>query len=461
MWIYTLLPQILNMSITASIVIILVLAARFLLKKAPKVFSYALWAVVLFRLICPVSFSSPISLIGFIYPSARTVDNGAYSSLTYIPTDMVPQVDLPVPGINGALHGILHEGGEGTSGASLEFPMAFATMLWLFGIGVMMIYGAVSLIRLRRKLTGAVRLRENIYLADHIVTPFVIGILRPKIYLPSTLRGEEQSYVILHEQTHIRRQDHLVKMFAFLVLVVHWFNPLVWVAFVFIVKDMEMSCDERVIKLMGDDIRGEYSTSLLSLSAGKRLINGGMPAFSEENIKGRIRNVMNYKTPAAWVVILSILFVVALSVGLALNKYLVTLNVENIADAILTTEIEGWYPLAKGTPYHLNEEELNSIIELVNKSSKKPILDKYKPTYGDLYKTYCTIQFVMAGANGVSEGTYRLQLYNHKDWTSFAVKASISLRSLIPTEIKCGSSRMIHVTNLRAARTIFKSIEFL
>jgi hypothetical protein len=136
--------------------------------------------------------------------------------------------------------------------------------------------------------------------------PFVIGILRPRIYLPSTQREEEQSYVILHEQTHIRRLDHLVKMFAFLALAVHWFNPLVWVAFVYAVKDMEMSCDECVIKLMGSDIRGEYSTSLLSLAAEKRLINGSPLAFGEENIKGRISNVMNFKKPAAWVAAISV-----------------------------------------------------------------------------------------------------------------------------------------------------------
>jgi len=421
MWVYTLLPQILNMSVTASIVIILVLAARLLLKRVPKVFSYALWAVVLFRLVCPVSLSSPISLIGFIYPSTRTVDHGSYSSITYIPTDIVhtefPQVDLPVPGINRVIISSLPRGEEQLAADPLEFPMAAATMLWLFGIGGMMIYSAVSLINLRRRLVGAVRLRGNIYLADHIVTPFVIGILRPRIYLPSTLQEEEQSYVILHEQTHIRRLEHLVKMLAFLALTVHWFNPLVWVAFVFTVKDMEMSCDECVIKLMGSDIRGEYSTSLLSLAAGKRMINVSPLAFGEGNIKGRIKNVMNFKKPAAWVVIISVLFVVAFSVGFAVNKYSVTLNAANIAEAILTTEADGGYPLIKDTPYHLNDEEINFITELVNNSSKKPILDKYKPTYGDLYKTYCTIRIVMAGTNSASEGTYRLQLYNHKDWS--------------------------------------------
>ncbi|NLM45802.1 MAG: hypothetical protein GX200_03255 [Firmicutes bacterium] len=421
MWMYTLLPQILNMSVTASIVIILVLAARLLLKRVPKVFSYALWAVVLFRLVCPVSFSSPVSLIGFIYPSAGTVDHGAYSSITYIPTNIIqtefPQVDLPVPDINGAIKSSLPNGGEQLAVGPLAFPVAAATMLWLSGIGGMMIYSAVSLIRLRRILVGAVRLRDNIYLADHIATPFVIGILRPKIYLPSTLREEEQSYVILHEQTHIRRLDHLVKMLAFLALAVHWFNPLVWVAFAFTVKDMEMSCDECVIKLMGSDIRGDYSTSLLSLAAGKRLINGSPLAFGEGNIKGRIKNVMNFKKPAAWVTAISVLFVVALSFGLAVNKCSVTLNAANVAEAILTTEIDGWYPLRKGTPYYLNDEEINFIIQLVNKSSKKPILAEYRPTYGNLYKTYCTIRIVMAGTNSAPEGTYRLQFYNHKDWS--------------------------------------------
>jgi len=323
MWMYTLLPQILNMSLTASIVIILVLAARLLLKKAPKIFSYALWAVVLFRLLCPVSFSSRFSLIGRIQPQAITAKGGAFSSVSYIPADIVhaesPRVDLPVPGISEVLNDSLPHGPEQLAADPLEFPAAAATVLWLIGIGAMLLYSAVSLIRLRGRLTGAVRLRDNIYLADHIATPFVIGVWRPKIYLPSTLTKEEQGYVILHEQTHIRRLDHLVKMLAFLALAVHWFNPLVWLAFVIAVKDMEMSCDERVLKLMGDDIRSAYGASLLSQATGRRLINGSPLAFGEGNIKERIKNVMNFKKPAAWVVAVSVLLVAALSIGFALN----------------------------------------------------------------------------------------------------------------------------------------------
>lgn len=319
MWVYTLLPKILNMSLTAGIVTIFVLLARILLKKAPKIFSYALWAVVLFRLVCPVSFSSEFSLLGIFNAPAAT--NG---SVTYIPADIVhteyPQVNLPLPMISEAINGSLPQGEEQLAADPLEGLMAIATLLWLFGIAAMLIYSAVSLLQLRRRLIGAVCLRENIYLADHIAAPFVIGVIRPKIFLPSVLAEQEQRYIILHEQTHIRRFDHIFKMIAFLALAVHWFNPLVWVAFVLCVKDMEMSCDERVLKEMGGEIKGAYSTSLLSLATGRRLINGSPLAFGEGNIKERIKNVMNFKKPAAWVIAISVVLVAGLSVGFAANK---------------------------------------------------------------------------------------------------------------------------------------------
>lgn len=142
--------------------------------------------------------------------------------------------------------------------------------------------------------------------------PFVIGVIHPKIYLPSTIMEQEQSYIIQHEQTHIRRYDHIFKILAFLTLAVHWFNPLVWVAFLCCVKDMEMSCDEQVLKELGGEIKGAYSTSLLSLSTGRRIINGSPLAFGEGNIKGRIKNILNFKKPAAWVIAVSVMLVVAL-----------------------------------------------------------------------------------------------------------------------------------------------------
>jgi beta-lactamase regulating signal transducer with metallopeptidase domain len=318
MWVYTLLPKILNMSLTAGVVIVLVLLARILLRKAPKIFSYALWSVVLFRLVCPVAFSSEFSLLGVFH--APVVTNG---SITYIPADIVhteyPQVDLPISGISKVINDNLPYGGEQTAADPLEWQMAAATMLWLGGIATMLIYSAASLLLLRRRLIGAVCLRENIYLSDHTATPFVIGVIRPKIYLPSSLTEQEQSYIILHEQTHIRRLDHISKMIAFLALAVHWFNPLVWAALSSCVKDMEMSCDERVLKEMGGGIKGAYSTSLLSLAAGRRLINGSPLAFGEGNIKGRIKNVMSFKKPGLWVLIVTTAVVVAAAMCLLTN----------------------------------------------------------------------------------------------------------------------------------------------
>lgn len=421
MWMYTLLPQILNMSLTASIVIVLVLAARFLFKKAPKVFSYALWAVVLFRLVCPVSFSSQLSLMGLFNMPSSTSDDSAYSSMNFIPADIVhtefPQVNLPLPGISEAINSNLPQGREQLVADPLEAPMAFGTLLWLMGSIAMLIYSVISFVNLRRKLVGAVRLRDNIYLADHIVTPFVLGVFRPKIYLPSTLREEEQSYVILHEQTHIRRLDHIVKILAFLALAVHWFNPLVWVAFVLAVKDMEMSCDERVLKLMGGEIKGAYGASLLSLATGRHLINGSPLAFGEGNIKGRIKNVMNFKKPAAWVIVVSVLLVAVLSFVFATNKYSVAINASNISEAFLTSDEYWWSSLVKGQPYNLNDKDIDFIIKLVNSSSKKHILDEFKPTYGELYETYFTIHITTTGADGEPGGIYKLQFYHHDDYS--------------------------------------------
>jgi len=324
MWCYTLLPKILNMSLTAGIAIVLVLLARLMLRKAPKIFSYALWAVVLFRLVCPLSFSSEFSLLGlFNTPTATVSDSGTYSSITYIPSDIVhmeyPRVDLPLPGVSKAINENLPQGREQIAADPLEFPMSSATTLWLFGIAAMLIYSVISILRLRSKLVGAVKWRDNIYLADHIASPFVMGALRPKIYLPSTLSERERDYIVLHEQTHIRRFDHIVKIIAFFTLTVHWFNPLVWAAFFLCVKDMEMSCDEAVMRKMNGDIRVDYSTSLLSLAAGRKIVAGTPLAFGEGDTKSRIKNVMNYKKPAFWIVAVAMVVCIVLAVCLITN----------------------------------------------------------------------------------------------------------------------------------------------
>ena len=303
--------QVLNMSLTAGYAVLLVLAARLFLKKAPKIFSYALWSVVLFRLLCPFSFESLFSLL---FINANPIPgNIMYAE--------VPQINTGINLVDNAANPIL-SAQTTLPGASVN-PMqiwAFTgSMIWLAGIAVLLIYSLVSLLRLRANLVGAVRWRDNIYLADHIASPFVMGVICPKIYLPSKLSEREQDYIILHEQMHIRRFDHIIKIVAFLVLTVHWFNPLVWLAFILCVKDMEMSCDESVIKHMDTDIRKEYSASLLSLAAGRKIVAGIPLAFGEGDTKSRIKNVLNYKKPAFWIIVAALVVVLAVCVGLATN----------------------------------------------------------------------------------------------------------------------------------------------
>ncbi len=291
---YTFFPKLLNMSITASVAILLVLLSRLLLRKAPKVVSYALWGIVLFRLLCPVALRSDLSLFGLMDTPVTTTGTMS-SSIEYIPPDIVhtkyPSVTLPTPGIAEVINDNLPQGGEQLAADPLEAPMAIAVYVWAAGILAMAIYAVISYIQLRRKLITASPLRNNIYLTDEITSPFVMELIRPKIYLPSSLEEREQSYILMHEQHHIRRFDHIIKALAFIALCIHWFNPLVWTAFVLAGRDMEMSCDEAVVRKLGTDILADYTASLLSLATGKHVIADMPLAFGEGDPKGRIRNL--------------------------------------------------------------------------------------------------------------------------------------------------------------------------
>ena len=309
---HRLFPIVCNMSLTASVVILAVLAVRLLLRRAPKVFSYALWAVVLFRLLCPVSVTSAVSLLGALGAPAQ--ERSAVTSVVeYVPADIVrnmapavtplPQEPFPAePGENiiSAAPSVTQP--DAAPASPLSGPVAVLTLTWLMGIALLLLYSVISLLRLRRRLVGAVRLEDNIYLADYIPSPFVMGLFRPKIYLPSTLTETERGYILRHEQYHLRRRDHVVKLLSFLALCVHWFNPLVWAAFILAGKDMEMSCDEAVVRELGEDIRADYSASLLSLATGRRIVAGMPLAFGEGDTGGRIRNLLNWKRPQPWII---------------------------------------------------------------------------------------------------------------------------------------------------------------
>ncbi len=322
MFFYTFLPKLLNMSLTAGIAILFVLLLRLPLKRAPKVISYALWTVVLFRLLCPVAAGSGFSLFSlFDVPTVQSDVIG--SSMEYVPADIVhaeyPEVKLPIPGVSEAINEALPQGEEQLRADPLEGPVFIATYVWMVGVLGMAAYSAAGYIRLKRSLMASMLLRDNIYLADGISSPFVMGLVRPRIYLPSSLAERERDYIILHEQRHIRRLDHIIKALAFAALCIHWFNPLVWLAFALAGKDMEMSCDEAVIKKLGESVKADYSASLLSLATGRRIIAGVPLAFGEGDTKGRIKNLASRKKPAFWVVPFSVAACIALVVGLATN----------------------------------------------------------------------------------------------------------------------------------------------
>ena len=319
---YELLPVILNMTLTASVVIVFVLLARLALRRAPRVCSYALWLVVLFRLLCPVSLTADVSLMGLLDTPVTEV-TAHTSAAAYVPRDVVhdptPTVDLPVPGIGEAVADALPQGEEQAVADPLEAPMAIATIIWMTGAAAMVIWGAVSLVRLRRRLVGAVPLEKGVYLADHIDTPFVLGLFRPKIYLPSTLPEGERGYILLHERHHIRRLDHAVKLLAFLALCIHWFNPLVWLTFVLLGRDMEMSCDEAVMRKLGETVRADYSASLLRLATGRKIIAGAPLAFGEGDTRDRVVNVLKWKRPRLWAVLAGAAVCAAVIAACAVN----------------------------------------------------------------------------------------------------------------------------------------------
>ena len=297
------------MSITASFVILFILIMRLFLKKVPKIFSYALWSVVLFRLICPISFESVFSLI-------PTKTEAIPQNIMYART---PQINTGISILDQTVNSSLPAPIGVTSINPMQVVLFLARILWVLGFLVLVSYSILSLISLKQKLKDAVFIEDNIYSSNRLDTPFVMGIIRPRIYLPANLTAQERRYILLHEQTHIKRCDHLIKILSFLALCIHWFNPLVWLAFFVSGKDMEMSCDESVIKTLGSEVKKEYSTSLLSLSTGKRILGGTPLAFGEGDTKGRIKNILNYKKTPFWVLMVCILAVILTSISLIAN----------------------------------------------------------------------------------------------------------------------------------------------
>lgn len=246
--------DIVNMSITGSFAILIIILARLLLKKTPKVFSYALWFVAFFRLLVPVSFESVLSILPFNTTPLST-------DMLYIET---PYVETGIKAIDSVINPVVATEVFGSNANVYQIFTFWGKIIWFIGVFAFCLYSIRSYSKLKKKLQSAVLLRDNIYISQVISTPFALGLRNPKIYLPSNLT-DAQEYVIAHEQTHLARRDNLAKILGYVVLILHWFNPLVWLAFKLFVTDMEMSCDESVIRNSKEDIRKEYSQSLLEL----------------------------------------------------------------------------------------------------------------------------------------------------------------------------------------------------
>lgn len=284
--------KVVNMSISAGWLVLAVWLVRFVMKKAPRWVSVLLWGMVAVRLVCPFSLESVLSLI----PSAETISPD-------IMMDPSPTIHSGVLILNNSVNPIISEVFTPDPGASanpLQIWIPVASVIWIVGTVLMLIYAAVSCFRLHRRISTAVRLQDNIYQSEYAEFPFVMGIFRPVIYLPFTLGGKELTYVIAHEQAHIRRRDYWWKPVGFLLLSVYWFNPLMWAAYVFLCRDIELACDEKVIKELGREQRADYSQALLSCSVKRSMITACPLAFGEVGVKMRVRRVLSYKKPALW-----------------------------------------------------------------------------------------------------------------------------------------------------------------
>lgn len=289
--------KLLNMSITASFMIIAAVLLRVLLKKTPKWISCVLWAFVAVRLILPFSFESVFSLI----PGTETVSpNIIYSEK--------PTINSGIPALNSTVNPVISEALAPESGgaAPLFNITRIASAFWLAGLVIMLCYALISYIILYRRVRPSLKLRENIYLCDGIASPFILGIIKPRIYLPSGISDGQASFVIAHEKAHLKRYDHLWKPLAFLLLSVYWFNPLCWAAYILFCKDIELACDERAVKNYDLDGRKMYSEALLSCSVNRRALTVSPLAFGEVSVKERVKTVLNYKKPAFWAVIAAV-----------------------------------------------------------------------------------------------------------------------------------------------------------
>lgn len=307
---------ILNMSISAGILILAVLLLRLFFRRAPKWVSVLLWGLVAVRLILPFVPESSLSLMPkaeWVTPDTfYTEENTFFDS---VPADRI-KIDTEIVEDVVYYYKVVEPPIEIHRGVSPVFVM---NCIWLAGVAAMLVYMLVSYIRVMRCVRGARHFRGNIYTSESVSSPFVLGLIRPRIYLPENMDAVSMSYVIAHEEAHLRRLDHLWKPFGFLLLAVHWFNPLIWIGYILLCRDIEMACDERVVRGMNEEERADYSEALLACSVSRKMISACPLAFGEIGAKARIKTVLNYKKPAFWIVVLAVIASVTAAVCFLTN----------------------------------------------------------------------------------------------------------------------------------------------
>ena len=289
-----------ELSFTACYVILFVLLIRFFIRKAPKIYSYALWGVVYFKLISCFKFKIPnISLI----PQAE-IDT------VYI--NLMPERTFFYSGEAGVVSIVQS---DLMASVPVVTPMYLPAFIWFTVLVVITVVSLFFYLKFKNSVKNGncANLKDNVYICDNIKTPFVVGIFKPQIYLPNGLTEQQQKYVITHENVHIKRGDHIIKMFAFMITVIHWFNPLVWLSFFLLEKDMEMSCDEKVLQIMGNEHKKDYSYCILSLAADKKFVPKAYLSFGDSDTKKRIKNVLDYKKPKFWVALVSVIVVICVA----------------------------------------------------------------------------------------------------------------------------------------------------
>ena len=384
--------KIINMSISASYIVLAVLLLRLLLKKAPKWITVVLWGIVAVRLVCPFSIESVLSLI----PSAETVSPD-------IMMDRTPEINTGIPIINQVINPVISGSftpDPGTSANPLQLWIPTFAVIWIVGMIALLIYTVISYVKVKRKIGTAVLLRENIYQSENVVSPFVLGIIKPKIYLPFNMNEKDMEHVVAHEMAHIRRKDHLWKPLGFLLLTLHWFNPLMWLGYVLLGRDIELACDEKVIKELDHDARADYSQALLTCSVNRRMIAACPLAFGEVGVKDRVKSVLNYKKPAFWIIIAAVVACVVVAVCFLTNPPAKEVNLE------FPFEIE-----------EVDNIEMYHYVETPGKVEKKVI--KSENDIKALYETFERITYKLKKVDEVAGGETTSFRFNLSDGTMY------------------------------------------